>query len=157
MSEKTGAMDGMENNYAGIGREPDGRRGPGPNVMGAETLIGNPVHNHRGEDLGDIKEIMLDMHTGKVGYAVLSFGGFLGIGEKLFAVPWDALMLNTKKKHFVLNLEREYLKHAPGFDRDEWPLMANQSWIKEIQAYDVSPPYSDDILAQPTAPVFPVR
>ena len=59
--------------------------GPGPEVMGATTLVGNDVYNHKGEDLGDIKEIMLDMRSAKVGYAVLSFGGFLGIGEKLFA------------------------------------------------------------------------
>jgi PRC-barrel domain len=60
------------------GPGPDVRRGPGPEIMGAETLVGNDVFNQRDEDLGDIKEIMLDMRSGKVGYAVLSFGGFLG-------------------------------------------------------------------------------
>ncbi len=62
-------------------------KGPGPRLMGAETLIGNDVYNLQEEDLGDIEEIMLDMQTGKVSYAVLSFGGFLGIGDKLFTVP----------------------------------------------------------------------
>ena len=70
--------------------------GPGPTLMGADTLMGNDVYNHKDEDLGDIKEIMLDMRTGRVSYAVLSFGGFLGMGEKLFAVPWNALTLDTK-------------------------------------------------------------
>src|SRR5664279_5519617 len=65
--------------------------GPGPRLMGAGTLIGNDVYNHKDEDVGDIKEIMLDTQSGKVIYAVLSFGGFLGMGEKLFAVPWNAL------------------------------------------------------------------
>ena len=64
-----------------------GGKGPGPALMGADTLIGNDVYNYKEEDLGDIKEIMLDMCGGKVAYAVLSFGGFLGMGEKLFAVP----------------------------------------------------------------------
>ena len=59
---------------------PDMRRGPEPSLMGANTLVGNDVFNHKGEDLGDIKEIMLDMRNGKVSYAVLSFGGFLSVG-----------------------------------------------------------------------------
>ena len=73
----------------------NGHQGPGPHLMGADTLNGNDVYNEKDEDLGDIKEIMLDMTTGRVSYAVLSFGGFLGMGEKLFAVPWNALKLDT--------------------------------------------------------------
>lgn len=113
----------------------DNSRGPGPQLMGADTLIGNDVYNHLEEDLGDIKEIMLDMSTGKVAYAVLSFGSFLGMGEKLFAVPWDALKLDTVNKRFILNVEKERLKSAPGFDKDDWPDMANQSWVNDIHAY----------------------
>jgi len=70
-----------------------------------------------------------------VSYAVLSFGGFLGMGEKLFAVPWNALTLDTKNKRFVLNVEKERLKQAPGFDTDKWPNMADQAWAKEIHSY----------------------
>jgi sporulation protein YlmC with PRC-barrel domain len=109
--------------------------GPGPILMGASTLIGNDVYNHKGEDLGDIKEIMLDTKSGKVIYAVLSFGGFLGMGEKLFALPWSALTLDTKNKRFVLNVEMDRLKLAPGFDKDKWPNMSDPSWAKEIQSY----------------------
>lgn len=113
----------------------DDNRGPGPQLMGADTLIGNDVSNHLDEDLGDIKEIMLDMSTGKVAYAVLSFGSFLGLGEKLFAVPWDALTLDTVNKRFVLNVEKERLKSAPGFDKDDWPDMADSNWANDIHAY----------------------
>ncbi len=109
--------------------------GPGPMLMGAGTLIGNDVYNHKDEDLGDIKEIMLDTQSGKVIYAVLSFGGFLGMGEKLFAVPWNALTLDTKNKRFVLNVEKDRLKLAPGFDKDKWPNMSDPSWVKEIHSY----------------------
>src|SRR5678816_1551288 len=126
-----------------IGPGPDARRGPGPDLMGADTLVGNDVCNQKGEDVGDIKEIMLDMRNGKVGYAVLSFGGFLGMGEKLFAVPWDALTLDTKNKRFVLNVEKDRLKNAPGFDKDHWPNMADQSWAREIHSYYGTQPYSD--------------
>jgi len=118
--------------------------GPGPEIMGAETLVGNDVCNQKGEDLGDIKEIMLDMHNGKVGYAVLSFGGFLGMGEKFFAVPWDALTLDTENKRFVLNVEKDRLKDAPGFDKDHWPNMADRTWAKEIHSYYGTTPYSDE-------------
>lgn len=113
----------------------DNAGGPGPALMGADTLIGNDVHNHKGENLGDIKEIMLDTKSGKVCYAVLSFGGFLTIGEKLFAVPWDALTLDTENKCFVLNEEKDRLKAAPGFDKDNWPDMADETWEKSIHSY----------------------
>lgn len=110
-------------------------QGPGPRLMGADTLIGNDVYNHKDEDLGDIKEIMLDMSSGQVAYAVLSFGSFLGLGEKLFAVPWNALTLDTVNKRFILNVEKDRLKSAPGFDKDDWPDMADQSWVQDVHAY----------------------
>lgn len=113
----------------------DGSQGPGPRLMGADTLIGNDVVNMRDEDLGDIKEIMIEMATGKVSYAVLSFGSFMGVGEKLFAVPWAALTLDTQNKRFVLDVEKERLKSAPGFDKSDWPDMADQSWARGIHSY----------------------
>ena len=109
--------------------------GPGPGLMGATTLVGDDVCNPHGEDVGEIKEIMLDMRSGEVAYAVLSFGGFLGMGEKLFAVPWRALQLNTENKRFVLNVDQDRLKNAPGFHKSNWPDMADQSWAREIHTY----------------------
>ncbi len=112
-----------------------GDQGPGPRLMGADTLLGNDVYNQNEEDLGDIKEIMLDMTTGQVAYAVLSFGGFLGMGERLFAVPWDVLKLDTVNKRFILNIDKDRLESAPGFDKDHWPNMADQSWRDKINAF----------------------
>ena len=109
--------------------------GPGPQLMGADTLIGNDVYSQNEEDLGDIKEIMLDTSTGKVSYAVLSYGGFLGMGEKLFAVPWQALTLDTENKRFVLNVDSEKLESAPGFDKDNWPNMADEKWADDIHSF----------------------
>lgn len=109
--------------------------GPGPRLMGADTLIGDEVYNQAGEDLGDIKEIMLDTTNGTVSYAVLSFGGVLGLGEKLFAVPWKALKLDTENKRFVLNVNKDRLENAPGFDKDRWPDMADETWVNEIHSY----------------------
>ena len=125
----------------------DDSKGPGPELMGADTLNGNDVYNPKGEDLGDIKEIMLDMRTGRVSYAVLSFGGFLGMGDKLFAVPWNALVLDTVNKRFTLNVDKDKLESAPGFDQDKWPNMANPTWAQGIHAYYGTTPYTDDMTA----------
>jgi sporulation protein YlmC with PRC-barrel domain len=119
--------------------------GPGPKLMGADTLVGNDVYNQKDEDLGDIKEIMLDMRSGRIAYAVLSFGGFLGLGEKLFAVPWDALKLDTEHKRFVLNVAKDSLDDAPGFDRSDWPDMADPTWEKSIHAFYGTKPHTVDV------------
>ncbi len=113
--------------------------GPGPKLMGAETLLGNDVYNLDGNDLGDIKEFMIDMVTGKISYAVLSFGGLLGMGDKLFAVPWSALILDTVNKRFTLNVSEEKLKDAPGFDKDNWPKMADSTWATDVETFYSNP------------------
>lgn len=109
--------------------------GPGPALMGADTLLGNDVYNNDGEDLGDIKEFMIDMATGTVAYAVLSYGGLLGMGDKLFAVPWSALKLDTANKRFTLNIPKAMLKDAPGFDEDHWPSMADKAWASGVHKF----------------------
>ena len=109
--------------------------GPGPALMGADTLIGDDVYNHDDEQLGDIKEIMLDMRSGQIAYAVLSFGGVLGLGEKLFAVPWEKLTLDTVNKRFLLDVDKEQLKNAPGFDQDNWPDMASEAWNDQMNQF----------------------
>ena len=123
----------------------NGHQGPGPRLMGADTLNGNDVFNEKDEDLGDIKEFMLDMKTGRVSYAVLSYGGFLGMGDKLFAVPWNALKLDTVNKRFVLNVDKTRLESAPGFDKDNWPDMSDQTWAQGIHSYYGTKPYVNDL------------
>lgn len=113
--------------------------GPGPALMGADTLLGNDVSNKNGESLGDIKEFMIDMATGKIAYAVLSFGGLLGLGDKLFAVPWAALTLDTINKRFTLNVSSEALKEAPGFDKDRWPSMSDNAWAGGVHKFYGTP------------------
>jgi sporulation protein YlmC with PRC-barrel domain len=109
--------------------------GPGPSIMGASTLTGDEVCDRDGESLGRIEEIMLDTYRGKIAYAVLSCGGFLGIGNKLFAVPWSALELDAGNKRFVLAVDKDRLKEAPGFDKDHWPEMADRAWAQEVHRY----------------------
>ena len=109
--------------------------GPGPRLMGADTLIGNDVYNYQEEDLGDIKEIMLDVPNGNISYAVLSYGSFLGMGEKLFAVPWSALKLDTVNKRFLLDIAKDRLKDAPGFEKDAWPDFADKTLTDGLHSY----------------------
>ncbi|MDQ5909995.1 MAG: hypothetical protein QG599_2090 [Pseudomonadota bacterium] len=127
MSNEDRSIDNADSSYHS--------KGPGPALMGANTLIGNDVYNGKEEELGNIKEIMLDTLNGNIRYAVLSSGGFLGIGDKLFAVPWSALTLDTENRRFTLNVEAEHLKNAPGFDKDQWPNMADPSWAQTINSY----------------------
>jgi hypothetical protein len=109
--------------------------GPGPALMGADTLLSNDVYNPSDEKLGSIKEFMIDMGSGRIAYAVLSFGGFLGMGDRLFAVPWQALKLDTNAHRFVLGVAKETLKDAPGFDKDHWPSMADPSWALGVNKF----------------------
>ena len=118
--------------------------GPGPEVMDADTLIGDSVVNAAGEDLGDVKAIMLDVGSGRVAYAVLSFGGFLGMGDKLFAIPWSALTLDTRNKCFILDVDKQTLENAPGFDKDNWPDMTDSGWGSEVFRHYGATPYWED-------------
>lgn len=115
--------------------------GPGPRIMAAESLTGERVVNAEGELLGEITAIMLDVPTGRVAYAVLSFGGWMGLGDKLFAVPWRALQLDTDNKCFILNVPKEHLRRAPGFDKEHWPSMADEAWTEEVHRHYETRPY----------------
>jgi sporulation protein YlmC with PRC-barrel domain len=110
-------------------------------VLAASTLAGDAVKNSAGEDLGKIDEIMIDIPTGRVAYAVLSFGGFLRMGNRLFAVPWDVLTVDEDRKHFILDVDKGHLENAPGFDKDNWPDMADRSFGTKIYGYYGRTPY----------------
>jgi sporulation protein YlmC with PRC-barrel domain len=110
-------------------------------VLSASTLAGDSVRNAAGEDLGKISDIMIDIPSGRVAYAVLSFGGFLGMGDKLFAIPWSALRVDEDEKCFILNVDRRTIEAAPGFDKDNWPDMSDTKWGTEISSYYQVRPY----------------
>jgi len=97
-------------------------------LMSASTLSGDDVKNVQGETLGHVKDIMLDTENNRVAYYVLSFGGLLGVGDKLFAIPPEALKLNTNDNCFILNIDKDLLKKAEGFDKDQWPDMADANF-----------------------------
>lgn len=100
-------------------------------VYKASKLVGKPVQNLQGKAIGVIEEIVIET-TGTVGYAVLSFGGFLGMGDKLFAVPWTALAHSADKTYLTLDIQPEKLERAPGFNKNAWPDMEDKQWRKNI-------------------------
>ena len=112
-------------------------------VLAADTLTGDKVVNLQNEDLGKIEHLMIDLGTGRIAYAVLSFGGFLGMGDKLFAIPWSALTVDTLEKRFILQVDKELLKRAPGFDKEQWPDMADRAWGTQVFKYYGAKPYWD--------------
>lgn len=124
-----------------VGATDPNNDGPGPQVMAADTLEDEKVVNTEGESLGKVRHIMLDVPRGRIAYAVLSFGGVLGVGDRLFAVPWAALQLDVDNKCFVLDVDKEVLDQAPGFDKDHWPAMADPSWAAQIHSYYTTPLY----------------
>lgn len=115
--------------------------GPGPAIMSASSLIGDKVTNHQNESLGKIEDMMIDMASGRVAYAVLSFGGVVGIGDKLFAVPWQALRLDAPNKQFILDATKDRLKEAEGFDKNSWPAMGDPSWARTTHSFYEAQPY----------------
>lgn len=114
---------------------------PGKQVLSATTIIGDNVVNRQGDDLGKVEEIMLDTTNGRIAYAVLSFGGLFGLGNKLFAVPWNALSLDARNHRLILNVEKSVLENAPGFEKDHWPTMVDPVWATKLHSHYGTHPY----------------
>jgi sporulation protein YlmC with PRC-barrel domain len=112
-----------------------------PIVKANKEVIGRKVTDRQGESLGKVEEVMIDSIPGRVAYAVVSFGGFLGLGDKLFAVPWNSLDWDVEREAFVMNADKEFLKNAPGFDKNNWPNMSDTSWRSNIYSYYSATPY----------------
>jgi sporulation protein YlmC with PRC-barrel domain len=115
----------------------------GPRIVSATRLLGEDIRNYEDEELGSIKDIMLDISTGEIAYVILSAGGLLGIGEKLLAVPWYALEPDLNAKCLRLSIDKQSLKEAPGFDKDNWPDLASLSWGRRIHDYFRSTEYRE--------------
>jgi sporulation protein YlmC with PRC-barrel domain len=107
----------------------------------ATDLMGKKVINSSKENLGKLEDIVVDASSGRILYGVLSFGGFLGVGDKLFAIPWGSLELPADAKEFVLNVSKDRLKNAEGFDKSNWPNFADEAWAQKTYKYYDQTPY----------------
>ena len=111
-----------------------------PQVLAADALEGDRVVNRAGEELGTIEEVMIDLERGTVAYVVVSCAG---PGERLVAVPWTALTIESERRCFVLDADRARLDRAPAFERDRWPAMADERWAAQVHAFYGVAPYWD--------------
>jgi len=100
--------------------------------LSASTLVGAEIRNPQDESLGDLKDVMIDSASGKIAYGIVTFGGVLGIGTKLFAIPWDAFSVDPERERLVLDVSRERLKDAPGFDSNHWPNFADPGFADQV-------------------------
>ena len=114
-----------------------------PQVLSATSLIGDKIFSRAGEELGILKELMVDLYAGQVKYAVLSINEFVGSGNELFAIPWPALSLNAVDHTFTLHVDKEELQTAPRFDGDNRPDEAHfeSGWLAELYEYYGYVPY----------------
>jgi sporulation protein YlmC with PRC-barrel domain len=112
-------------------------------VVPASEIIGETVANLQGENVGKILELVIDAGKNRVVYAVLSFGGFMGMRNKLFAIPWEAFEFSETEKKLILNVDREKLEAAPGFEKgDKWPDFKDTLWGESIyNYYNYAPPW----------------
>lgn len=110
-------------------------------ALSASSLNGTNVVNPAGENLGHVEDLMIDLNTGHILYTVLSFGGILGIGNKLFAVPFEAFSIDQEHEDFVLDVPQERLKNAPGFDKNNWPATGDTAFRDEVYRYYEIEPY----------------
>ena len=120
-----------DKNQTATAERPQNRQNNQP-ILSASSLINTDVRNAKDEKLGTIKDLMIDTKTGEISYAVLSFGGFLGMGDKLFAVPMEALQADTKHENFMLDVDKDRLENAPGFDKDNWPKTSQNDFVEQV-------------------------
>lgn len=104
-------------------------------ILSAGSLASDPVRNAAGEQIGDVKDLMIDLAAGRVAYVVVSYGGFMGLGDKLFAIPWQAVRVDQESQSVIVDVDEEKLKAAPGFDKDHWPDFTSPAWLEEVNTY----------------------
>ena len=105
------------------------------NLVRSKKVVGVKVTNAQNESLGMIEEVVIDKVSGQTYYVVLSFGGIMGLGDKLFALPWQMLHFNQDKDCFEIDVDKDQLKNAPGFDKNDWPNLSDNDWGKTISSY----------------------
>ena len=130
MYEKTYEVD----NRTGTNHEgPDANR-PVARLT-ATSIIGDKVENNNGDDLGTIDNLMINIHTGRVEYAVIEYGSFLGLGGKLFAIPFEELRVAPGRHVFIVDRDKDYLKMSPGFDKNHWPDTNDHTYYGDVDSY----------------------
>jgi len=143
-----------EDNMTGVNHE-----GATANVpvrrLTATSIIGDSVESPDGESLGKIEDLMIDLSSGCIDYVVLEYGATLGIGGKLFAIPFNEFALDEFREIFTLNREKEYLKNAPGIDKEHWPdTNTHRQYYESVGTYWESPPIASPAPGSPLSAYY---
>lgn len=106
-------------------------------IFRVSKVIGMSVKTTEGDKLGDIEDVAVNIETGQVAYVVLSFGGFFGLANKWFAVPWTefSLVNDERENYFTIETTKDKLKKLPGFDKEDWPDLVNSDWDKLVEEH----------------------
>ena len=110
-------------------------------LISSDKVEGTAVYDRRGEKLGSIHSVMIDKISGKVAYAVMSFGGFLGMGDSYHPLPWHVLTYDTGQGGYVVDLDRNKLEEAPTYATSETPNWSDRRWGQQVHDYYGSRPY----------------
>ena len=133
----------MEEARHGDAEEPIRRDDETSDLISSDKVEGTAVYNREGEKLGSIHTLMIEKTAGKVTYAVMSFGGFLGIGDRYHPLPWDVLTYDTGQGGYVVDLDRSMLEGAPTYASGETPNWGDPGWNQDVYDYYGARPYWD--------------
>lgn len=104
-------------------------------LVPCDVLVGEIVVNRAGEALGELAHLVFDLASGRIAYVVIARGGVLGLGEKLHAIPWTAVTRDSRRQCLVVDIGRERMDHAPGFEHSGWPAMSDSAWRGAIEGF----------------------
>lgn len=121
------------------------------NLIAASQVNGTAVYNARGERLGTVEDVMIDKVSGQVRYAVLSFGGFLGIGDRHYPLPWSVLNYDINQGGYLVHLDKETLENAPSYGENEAVSWDDPTWGRSVYDYYKADPYWDRDVVPPIA------
>ena len=122
-----------------------------PRLLPLSMLLRETVKNHSGEQLGQVRDVVVDVEAGCIAYAVLSFGGLIGLGKRLIAVPWKALTFDRAEETLYLDISLKQLEQAPAFESDDWPDLSDRRWGRDVHQFFNAHPYWECAPASPVA------
>jgi sporulation protein YlmC with PRC-barrel domain len=112
-------------------------------LIAASQVQGTTVYNTEMEKLGSIEDVMIDKSSGRIAYAVLSFGGFLGIGDRYYPLPWEKLSYDTDMGGYVIDIGRDVLEGAPSYTEEATPSWSDEAWGRGVYSYYGVQPFWD--------------
>ncbi len=121
----------------------DDTTNPAGHLIGAHQVQGTTVYNTALEKLGSVEDVMIDKTSGRIAYAILSFGGFLGIGDRYYPLPWEKLSYDKEMGGYIVDVSRDVLEGAPSYSDEATAGWNDEAWGRGIYTYYGAHPYWD--------------